>query len=117
MSRILADLKRHLPVPLLIFAVVMAGLAAAVAHQTFKRKEQALDQKEQALDQKIMANQQNPIDLVAAAKDIPQGTKLELSLLKKLTIPERFVQPYATRSPNEVVGKVTLAPMAEGERR
>lgn len=111
MSHILEDVKRRLPLPL-IFAVVCAVLATLLFRQHFKQKERALE----AERTKIMANYQAPIDLVAAAKDIPQGTKLELLHLKKVTIPERFVQPYATRSPNDVVGKVTVAPMAEGEQ-
>jgi pilus assembly protein CpaB len=66
--------------------------------------------------QRLMADYQQPLEVVVAAKDLPEGLPLEPSHLKMATVPEKFMQPYAVKSPQELVGRVTIAPMAEGEQ-
>src|SRR3989338_4132272 len=105
MNPLLERAKRYAP---LGFAAVMAVFATLLFRQHFKQKEEALQQKERMLNEKLLATQHNLVDLVAAASDLPLGAKLELSSLKKITVPEQFAQPYAARSPNDVVGKVTV---------
>ena len=65
---------------------------------------------------RLMADYQAPIQVVAAAKDLPEGTTLEMTHFAPAKIPEKFVQPYAVRNPKDLIGKVTIAPIAEGEQ-
>ncbi len=109
MPQLIARFKRWLP---LVFAVVMGLLAVALINRYLTQQRQALERERQ----KIMSAYQAPVEVVAAAADLPEGQQLDRSHLKTITVPERFVQPYATSSMDDVVGKVTLAPMAVGEQ-
>lgn len=96
----------------LIFAIAMGLVAVVGVHQYIRRKEHALAQ-ERA---KLLATYREPISVVMAAQDFPEGTALEAPLLTTASIPQSFVQPYAVSSPNEVAGMITLVPIAEGEQ-
>jgi len=102
-------LKRLIP---LAFALVMGALAVGLANRWVTQQRRQLD----AEREKMMAAYHPPIDVVVASKDIPEHTTLEPSHLKLATFPENFAQPYAVRRASDLVGKVTVAPIANGEQ-
>ena len=69
-----------------------------------------------ALEKRLREHYQEPIALIVAAKDLPEGTAVEAIHLTTANVPQQFAQPYAVRTPEELVGKVTLAPIAAGEQ-
>ena len=96
----------------LIVAAFLGLLATVVLHRYLTQQQQALERERQHL----LANYRNPVSVVVAAKDLPQGTVLVHEHLTTADVPERFVQPYATQDPSPLLGKVTMAPIAEGEQ-
>lgn len=104
-----ANLKRVLP---LAFAVVMGLLAVGLVRQYLAQQRQTLA-RERA---RLAADYQAPIDVLVAARDIPGGTALDAGHVTLQPVPEKFVQPYAARAAGEVLGRITVAPMAEGEQ-
>ena len=109
MSPQLPGLRRVLPV---VFAVGMGGAAIAGVHRLLTRERQKLEQERE----RLMANYQEPGPVVVAKKDIPEGMVLSADHLAMREVPEKFIQPYATAHSDDVVGQVTLAPIAEGEQ-
>ncbi len=65
---------------------------------------------------KLLENYQSPVDVVVAKQDLPDKTFLEPDMLAFAKVPERFAQPYSVRDPGQVVGLVTVAPIAAGEQ-
>jgi len=94
------------------FALVCGVLAVIFAVQW--RGQQL--RKFSALEQRLRTNYREPIAVVTAAKELPENTVVEVSHLTTANVPEEFVQPYAVRAPEEVLGKVTIAPIAAGEQ-
>ena len=80
--------------------------------QDYRQRVRALMQERQ----RLLADFQTPTEILVAAKDLPEGTALEAAHLKVASVPQKFVQPYAARSPGDVVGMVTAVPVAEGEQ-
>ena len=95
-----------------VFAVVFAVGAVALAHQWLSQQRRALEVERK----KVMANYQTPIEVIVAAKDLPEDTVLEAGHLRLATVPEKFVQPYAVRAPQDLIGKITSVPMAKDEQ-
>jgi len=94
------------------FSLLMGALAVYLAMAWKRTEEQKL-----ALErQQMKAEYRAPVDVVVAAKDLEEGTALEPTHLKTAAIPEAFVQPYSARTVGDVVGRVTMAPVAEGEQ-
>jgi len=59
-----------------------------------------------------------PVDLqevVVAMEDVPARTVLEADMLGTMEMPAEFVSPLAVTHRAEAVGRVTAAPLAEGE--
>ncbi len=98
-------------VPAVVFSAVFGGVAIAMMQRWHAQQTQILEHQRAQL----MQNYQEPIQVVAAAADIPTGTKLEAAQLTTASVPKRFVQPYTVYDPSEVVGMVTVAPLATGE--
>jgi pilus assembly protein CpaB len=101
------------------FAVGCALVGAMVFHRWRGEQVQVLRARQAQLEadyQKRMAEYPEPIKVVVASKDIPVGTTLGAADVKFADIPEKFLQPYAVKTPSEVVGKVTVAPIATGEQ-
>lgn len=106
-------LKRFLPIGI----AVGAGLLAVAAAQRYIQDQLAMQRS--ALErekQRIMAEYPQPIEVVVAGKDIPQGTALTPDLLAMGEVPEKFMQPYAVRDAREAVGQITIAPLSQGEQ-
>jgi len=106
---LLGGIRRLMPV---IFAVIM-GLAAVLIMRQYLFQEYRKVERER---QRLLSDFQAPVKVLVAAKDLPEGTALEAAHLATASIPQKFVQPFAARSPNELLGLVTLAPTAEGEQ-
>ena len=96
----------------LIFAAACGVGAVVLLQRTMAEQRRALAQERT----KLLADYQHPIEVIVAAKDLPENTILDGGALKTAPVPEKFVQPYAARSPADVLGQVTIAPMAEGEQ-
>ena len=109
MSPLSANMKRFFPMAV---AILMGSLAIVLAHRWVTQQRQALEQERS----KLMEQYKAPIEVVVAAQDLPDGAILEPTHVRMASVPERFVQPYAVRAPHEVMGKVVLAPIAEGEQ-
>ena len=102
-------LQRFLP---LVFTVVF-GLVALVLTRQLIAKERRQLAAERA---RLLENYRDPVDVVVAAKDLSPGTVIDASMLTYAKIPERFLQPYSVRTPNEIMGLVTGAPIAKEEQ-
>ncbi len=97
---------------LVIVSVAAGSLAMVIVRNMMTEERRSLERERQQLH----TDYQAPIQVVVAAKDLPEGTALEASHLKMAQVPEKFVQPYAVRSPGEILHRVTAAPIAEGEQ-
>ena len=97
---------------MLIFAIVCGIAAVGMAIQWRSQQVRRLAE----LEKKLRENYRDPVQVIVSAKDIPEGTVVDASHLTMAEVPEKFVQPYAIRNPAEVVGKATVAPIAEGEQ-
>lgn len=97
------------------FALAAGLVAVILVRQYLLQQRQALEGERRKL-QRMMANYPQPVHVVVAAEDLPAGQLLQSSQLTTADMPEKFLQPYATQAPNELVGLVTLAPMARGEQ-
>lgn len=97
-----------------IFALVCMFAAGLLGYQWLsgERAKLAREHKE------LMKLYQNPVNVVIAAKDIPEDTALELSHLEVASIPEKYVQPYAIPAAQQekAPGWVTIAAIAKGEQ-
>jgi len=102
-------IKRLLP---LVFALVM-GLVAVGLVRHYLAQQRVTLERERA---RLLGDYQAPVQVVVAAKDLPEGTLLDPALLTTAAVPEKFVQPYASRSAGEVAGLLTVAAIAEGEQ-
>ncbi len=96
----------------ILFALIMGALAVFVMQQYLAGQQRLLAQ-ERA---KLLQNYRDPIKVLIVAKDLPPGTVLEAGHLELADIPEKFVQPYAARTPRDILGLVTAAPLAKGEQ-
>ena len=107
--RLTVMLRRLLP---FVVSVVLAAGAVLLLSQDYQQRVRALVKERD----RMMADFQSPTEVLVAAKDLPEGTKVEEAHLAVAAVPQKFVQPFATRSPADVVGMVTAAPIAEGEQ-
>lgn len=57
-----------------------------------------------------------PVTVLVAAKDIPEGTPLEEAALEERIVPRQFVQPAAIVSLEGFSEAVTVAPILQGEQ-
>ena len=95
-----------------IFALVLASLAVAMANRWKTEQQRALDEERQRLHGEYQA----PVEVLVAARDLAEGITLDAAQLQVANVPEKFLQPYAARRSNDVLGLVTMAPMAAGEQ-
>ncbi len=103
------QVRRRLP---LLVSIVFASLAVWLMNAHVNSAIRRVQLKEQAL----LRDYKDPIKLIVAAKDLPPGTPLDAGHLAQASVPEKFVQPYAARTPRDVLGLVTIAPLAQGEQ-
>lgn len=107
----LADLLRQ-RVIVLIFAIVCGVAAVGLAIQWRNQQLRRVAE----LEKKLRENYRDPVEVIVASKDLQNGTILDVSHLATAMVPEKFVQPYAVRNPAEVIGRIAVAPIAEGEQ-
>lgn len=105
----LGTLKRVIP---LVLALVLGVLAMWMMRQYLNEQRQAIKREWE----RLAATYQEPVQVVVAARDLSEGNPLEASHLTAAMVPDQFIQPYAARAVNEVLGLVTVAPIAEGEQ-
>ena len=102
-------LRRRLPI---LFALIMGALAVIFMQQYLAGQQRLLAQ-ERA---RLLADYRDPVQVLVTTKDVPAGTTIEVHLLDVAKVPEKFVQPYAARTPGDVAGLVTAVPLAKGEQ-
>ena len=102
-------IKRFLP---FIFAGILGIAAVALMQQYLGQQRKAL----QAERAKLMEDFAGRVEILVARVDIPEGTTITPDHLGVFTIPQKFVQPYATSRPSDLIGQVALAPIAEREQ-
>ncbi len=100
----------------IIIPLMFGLLAGAIGIQAVRSKEIELQRKYKALADKLTADYKGPVDVIIAKQDIAQGTEIQVKFLTLAKVPEKFIQPYATASPNELVGLISIAPIAKGEQ-
>ena len=61
---------------------------------------------------------QNPVDVVVAAKDLPEETTVQAGDLGVKTVPERYVQPYyiPASQKDKAIGLITTSAIAKDEQ-
>ena len=96
----------------LVFALVMGLLAVSMVQRYIASERHKLRQKWDELT----ASYRNPVDVMVAAKDLPPEAPIQVEDLAAAQIPERFVQPYAVQAPDQLIGQVPIAPIAQGEQ-
>ena len=101
--------KRRMP---LIFGLGLAAVSVIAMHQYVIKKEQEIARKQA----EMMKDYQAPIELIVASKDVKEGTVLDAASLATAQVPEKFAQPYVARAPRDVLGMVTIAPIAKNEQ-
>ena len=55
-----------------------------------------------------------PIKVVIAIKDIPEGTKLDETLLEEKEVPKKYIQPGAVGELSEVIDRAVMVPILKG---
>lgn len=93
-------------------ALVLASLAVVMAHRWAQAQRQTLA----AERQRLMADYQKPVEVLVAARDLPENTVLDAADVQTARVPEKYLQPYATRALQDLAGRVTVAPIAAGEQ-
>jgi pilus assembly protein CpaB len=90
--------------PLLV-ALILAGLAGAIAFSAIKKKEADV------------RRGWNLVPVVVAASDIPEGTVITLDMISQRPVPEQFVTSSVVRpeSANHVVNQKVLVPLQAGD--
>ena len=96
----------------LVFSLAFGLVGVVLARNWYQAQARTFERQKQEL----LANYKPPVPVVAAAKDLPPDTTIDAGHLTTIGVPPPFIQPYAARSPNEVVGLVTTAAIAEGEQ-
>ena len=97
---------------LVVVSIAAGSLAVVIVRNMMTEERRSLARERQ----RLQTDYQAPVEVVVAAKDLPEGTALEASQMKMVLVPEKFVQPYAVRSPGEILHRVAVAPIAEGEQ-
>jgi pilus assembly protein CpaB len=110
LSRVPDSVRRVIPP--LIFSAIFGVTALTLAHRWRAEQQRLLDQ-ERA---RLLENYPEPIQVIVAAEDLPEGTTLESDHLKEADVPPLFVQPFAITRPDDVLGMVTRAPIAKEEQ-
>ncbi len=103
------SVRRFVP---LAFALVMGLLAVSMVQQYIGAERRKLRQKWDELT----AQYRNPVEVIIAAKDLTPDAPIAADDLKSTQVPEQFVQPYAVQAPTELVGRIPIAPIAQGEQ-
>lgn len=104
-----ARLKRFLPI---LFSLAMGALAVVIMNQYLGQQRRLLEQERRRLS----AAYQEPMEVLVASQDLPEGAELRAEHVKTAAIPKRFIGPYAARMAGDVAGLITIAPIAEGEQ-
>jgi pilus assembly protein CpaB len=102
---------RRAVVPLVL--AVLFGMTALLLSNRWRSEQMRQLAQER---QRLMERYPEPIPVIVASQDIPANTTLTAEHLAQAGVPPLFVQPYAVNNPDELIGMVTVAPMAKGEQ-
>ena len=102
-------MKRLVP---FAFAGILGLVAVALMQQYLDRQRHVIAQERARLQSEF----QEPLEVIVARADLEEGTTVTTDHLSLRPIPKKFVQPFATSRASDLVGRVTLAPIAEGEQ-
>ncbi|MBI2174163.1 MAG: Flp pilus assembly protein CpaB [Candidatus Omnitrophica bacterium] len=103
-------LKRILPP--LIFAVAIGLVAASLARNFWAGQWKLLE----AERTKLKGSYKPPIEVWVAKQDIAEGKTIAADDLALKPIPQDFVQPFATPNNGDLIGRIAVAPIAQGEQ-
>lgn len=92
---------------------LVTGVGAVTMIRVDRARQQLQFEQERA---KILAQVGRTVSVVVATQDVPIDTLLEAKMVEVQEVPEKFVQPYAAKTPSDVAGKMTSAPLAKGEQ-
>ena len=102
-------LKRLLP----FLIAGLLGVAAVVVMQRYITGERV---ELEELRRKLVADYENPVEVVIARRDITEGATISPEVLERSLVPPKFIQPYATARAADLVGRVARVPIAKGEQ-
>jgi len=103
------NLKRLLPLGI---AIGMGTLSIVFMQGYLAQQRHVLENERK----KLRAEYPEPVDVIVALRDVPESATLTQKDLGFAKIPQKFVQPYATARPADVLGMVTKVPLATGEQ-
>ncbi len=64
--------------------------------------------------EKELLEMSSPVEVVIAARDIPEGSRLDESLVEIIEVPKKFVQPEALSDPKIALNRVVSVPVLRG---
>lgn len=99
----------------IILAVAIAGLSVFIVHMLLQQKKakQPPSQQRPAQQAPLAGNQ---YEILVANVDVSPGSKVQENMVAVRDIPERYIQPGAIFSLEEVQDKITIAPILRGEQ-
>ncbi|MFQ5680921.1 MAG: Flp pilus assembly protein CpaB [Candidatus Omnitrophota bacterium] len=103
-------MQKKLP---LIIALVLGAGAVFLANSYFRQKEAELAARARSHSRR---ERQRSEKVLVASKDIPQGARIDKTMLALKDVPINFIQPRATGSVERVIGDVAIAPISKGEQ-
>lgn len=108
-------LKRFAPI---LFALTLGVVAVVIMQNYLKGQRTALLGQVEAERKKLLKEYEavEPTDVIVALKDLPAETTIIAEHLGSRSVPKKFVQPFATPRGRDLLGLVTITPIAEGEQ-
>ncbi len=104
-------IKRFIP---FIFAGILGLVAVFAMQQVIQSERRSLAVQRKKLEDEYRSIQ--PIDVIVAHKQIPEGATITAEHLDKRSIPKAYIQPYAATRGSELLGMVAKVPIEEGEQ-
>lgn len=86
----------------LLIALVVAFVATLMVYAYVQKRESTL------------LDLSTPVKVVVAVRDIPEGARINDSVVKEVEIPKKFVQPGAIGNVTGIIDRVIYVPVLEG---
>lgn len=86
----------------LLISVALGIFAVFLVYSHVQKRERAL------------LDMSSPVEIVVAARDIPEGSRLDESLIEATQVPKKFVQPEALTDTKYAVNRVVSVPILRG---
>ncbi|MBM3249959.1 MAG: Flp pilus assembly protein CpaB [Candidatus Omnitrophica bacterium] len=101
------------PIPKKFIPLIIAAAAGILA--MFLINSYLAQQTEEAR-KRAQKGEKEAVTVIVAGRDLPAGTVLDESMLQMAKAHKSQIQPAATNEPGRVIGKVLMAPVAQGEQ-